>query len=221
MRDAWNREFYDSIRDIIYHPVVQQMKNFEQHCDTDCYEHCLAVAFYNFYICKKLNLDARSAARGGMLHDLFLYDWRGHAKRTGDHFHAMTHPRAAYNMAKQYFDLNPVEKEVILKHMWPVTVIPPRHWETYIICFTDKYCGSMEIARYYSRNSRARFIWRMLERAMHRMMKEFPQLPQVIQEFDSEENATRARSFVQLRTRRPAGWGRSLGRARASGRVRR
>jgi len=27
-------------------------------------------------ICKKYNLDYASAARAGMVHDLFLYDWR-------------------------------------------------------------------------------------------------------------------------------------------------
>ena len=70
-----NLEFYECIRDIVSHPAVLEMKKYYQHCDTDCYEHCLDVAYNNYKICKKLGLDARSAARGGMLHDLFLYDW--------------------------------------------------------------------------------------------------------------------------------------------------
>ena len=145
-----NQEFYDCIRDIMHHPMVLKMKQFPHHCDTDCYQHCLHVAFYNFQICKTLGLDARSAARAGMLHDLFLYNWHKHAARSGDHFHGMTHPRRALKRAEKYFDLNPVEREMILKHMWPLTVIPPKYFETYIICFTDKYCGACEIADYYS-----------------------------------------------------------------------
>ena len=43
-----NFEFYDCIKDIVTHPVVLQMKNYYQHCDTDCYEHCLNVAYNNF-----------------------------------------------------------------------------------------------------------------------------------------------------------------------------
>ena len=83
-RTKENLEFYECIRDIVSHPAVLEMKKYYQHCDTDCYEHCLDVAYNNYKICKKLGLDARSAARGGMLHDLFLYDWREHSKKTGD-----------------------------------------------------------------------------------------------------------------------------------------
>ena len=143
------QEFYDSVGDILRHPVVREMRGFSQHCDTHCYRHCLSVAYHNFRICKKLKLDAVSAARGGMLHDLFLYDWREHYRKTGDRFHAMSHPKEAYENASKYFELNEIEAEVIKKHMWPVTLTPPKHLETYVICFTDKYCGALEIAEYY------------------------------------------------------------------------
>ena len=149
-KDAEYKEFYNSVSDILRHPVVRQMRNYSQHCDTHCYRHCLAVAYHNFKICKKLNLDAVSAARGGMLHDLFLYDWREHFRETGNRFHALSHPHEAYENAIKYFKLNEVEEEVIKKHMWPVTIIPPKHPETYVICFTDKYCGLAEVAEYYS-----------------------------------------------------------------------
>ena len=121
-RTKENLEFYECIRDIVSHPAVLEMKKYYQHCDTDCYEHCLDVAYNNYKICKKLGLDARSAARGGMLHDLFLYDWREHSKKTGDRLHAITHPIAAYRNACKYFHLNKVEKEVITKHMLPELV---------------------------------------------------------------------------------------------------
>ena len=150
-RTKENLEFYECIRDIVSHPAVLEMKKYYQHCDTDCYEHCLDVAYNNYKICKKLGLDARSAARGGMLHDLFLYDWREHSKKTGDRLHAITHPITAYRNACKYFHLNKGEKEVITKHMWPVSVIPPRYPETYVICLTDKYCGSREIMDHYAK----------------------------------------------------------------------
>ena len=110
-RTKENLEFYECIRDIVSHPAVLEMKKYYQHCDTDCYEHCLDVAYNNYKICKKLGLDARSAARGGMLHDLFLYDWREHSKETGDRLHAITHPITAYRNACKYFHLNKVEKK--------------------------------------------------------------------------------------------------------------
>ena len=47
-----NLEFYECIRDIVSHPAVLEMKKYYQHCDTDCYEHCLDVAYNNYKICK-------------------------------------------------------------------------------------------------------------------------------------------------------------------------
>lgn len=149
-RNDMNQEFYECIRDIMEHPVVLLMKKFPHHCDTDCYQHCMNVAYYNYQICKVLRLDARAAARAGMLHDLFLYDWREHAAKTGDRFHGLTHPKVALRRAEKYFDLNDMEKDIILKHMWPLTIIPPKYFESYIICLTDKYCGACEITDHYS-----------------------------------------------------------------------
>ena len=144
------QEFYDCIADIICHPAVLQMKKYPHHCDTNCYRHCMNVAFYNYKICKKLSLNARSAARAGILHDLFLYDWRKHAGKTGDHFHGLTHPDRALKNAAKYFELTPLEADMITKHMWPLTVILPKYRESYVISFTDKYCGACEIFAYYS-----------------------------------------------------------------------
>lgn len=81
-----NEEFYSYIKDLVHHPYVLKMKKFPHHCETSCYQHCLNVAYYNYRICKFFHLDARSAARAGMLHDLFLYDWRGHRKKTGTRY---------------------------------------------------------------------------------------------------------------------------------------
>ncbi|MDD3218768.1 MAG: phosphohydrolase [Lachnospiraceae bacterium] len=144
-----DREFYETIRDILHHPAVQQMRIYMQHSGTNCYEHCLHVAYFNYRICRRLHLDARSAARAAMVHDLFLYDWRTHKFQTGDATHAFTHPRTAYNNAKRYFDFSEKEEEIITKHMWPVTIVPPKHPETYVIVFTDKFCGFCEFLDYY------------------------------------------------------------------------
>ena len=56
-------EFFEIIQDIISNDTVKQMKNFRQHYNSSCYEHCLEVAYWSYLICKKLNLDYVSAAR--------------------------------------------------------------------------------------------------------------------------------------------------------------
>ena len=139
-------EFFEAIKDVSEHPITQEMKNYPHHCTTDCYQHCLNVAYYNYYICKLLKKDYMAAARAGMIHDLFLYDWHTHTKETGDHFHGLTHPKAALEVAEKYFVLTDKEREIILKHMWPVTPFAvPKSFEAFLITLTDKYCGTCEI----------------------------------------------------------------------------
>lgn len=151
LREDWNEEFYEVVEDLLEHPVVLKMKKYPHHCATDCYQHCLNVAYYNYHLCRFLGLDAVSAARGGMLHDLFLYDWHTHARETGNHFHGITHPAEALRNARRHFRLNRVEQDVIARHMWPVTLFRfPRTKEGFIATLTDKYCGICEITDYYS-----------------------------------------------------------------------
>ena len=118
-----DEEFFDIIKDIISNDTVKQMKNYRQHCDTSCYKHCMQVAYFTYVVCKKLKLDYVSATRAAMLHDLFLYDW--HEKHRDDEFtglHAFAHPKIALRNANKIFLLNDKEKDIILKHMWPVTI---------------------------------------------------------------------------------------------------
>ena len=147
-------EFEEIIRDLINNPTVQKMDNFRQHYDTSCFTHCKNVAFYNYIICKKLGLDYISATRAGMLHDLFLYDWRiNDSSRKG--LHAFRHPKIAFDNSSEIFDLNEKEKDIILKHMWPLTLIPPKYLESFIITLVDKFCALQESYVYY--NNRLKF----------------------------------------------------------------
>ena len=95
----WHQDFWECIEDLARHPVVLRMKLYPHHGSTNCYQHCMNVAYYNYKICRFMHLDAVSAARAGMLHDLFLYDWHTHAKKKGDRFHGLTHPKTAYKNA--------------------------------------------------------------------------------------------------------------------------
>lgn len=57
------REFVNIVKDLIDNPTVRQMKNYRQHYNSSCYEHCLEVAYWSYLICKKFNLNYVSAAR--------------------------------------------------------------------------------------------------------------------------------------------------------------
>lgn len=148
--ENYTKEFNSIIADLAQNRTVQQMQNFIQHCDTTCYDHCLNVAYYSYLICKKFKLDYKSAARGGMLHDLFLYNWRNSRKNLNlDGWHAFIHPKIALENAIKLFELNNIEKDIILKHMWPLTFLKfPKYFESYIITLVDKYCAIKETIDY-------------------------------------------------------------------------
>ena len=142
-------EFFSIIEDIITNDTVKQMQNFRQHCNTSCYKHCMQVAYFTFIACKRLKLDYFSATRAAMVHDLFLYDWRTrHIDAEFPGLHAYAHPQIAYKNASKLFELNDVEKDVILKHMWPVTFGFPKFKESYIVTVMDKYSACIETYMY-------------------------------------------------------------------------
>lgn len=143
------QEFENIIDDLVSNSTVKEMHNYIQHCDTTCFEHCKNVAYYSYVICKKYNLDYISAARGGMLHDLFLYNWRKKQREVElEGLHAFVHPKISLNNSLKLFSLNNIEKDIILKHMWPLTVILPKYKESYIITFVDKFCAIKETMEY-------------------------------------------------------------------------
>lgn len=136
-------EFENCIRDLLQNDNVKKMKSFRHHNNTTCFDHCLNVSYHSFLLSKFLNCNHVSAARGGLLHDLFLYDWR--TTKLSDGKHAFKHPEIALKNAKKLFDLNKIEQDIILKHMWPLTLKPPRYEESFIVCFVDKYHTLLEV----------------------------------------------------------------------------
>ena len=142
-----DKEFNEIIKNIINDKQVLEMKKYRQHFNTTCFDHCYDVAYECYKISKKLNLDYVSATRGAMLHDLFLYDWRN--KEGRNNIHAFTHGKIACKNALKSFELNDKEKDMIIKHMWPVTLIPPKSCEGIILTIADKYCAVKEWINYF------------------------------------------------------------------------
>lgn len=142
------KEFKEIIKDITENSSVLSLRDHVQHMLGSRYKHCLEVAYYTYIISKKLGLDYISATRGAMLHDFYFYDWRNKGVEGQKHFHAYRHPRIALNNANENFELNDVEKDIILKHMWPLTFRLPRFSESYIVTLVDKYCAVKEFFKY-------------------------------------------------------------------------
>ena len=142
------KELFTRGKDIILSPEAQVLKTFTQHGETTVFEHCLSVAKFSLLMAHflertlKISIDKDSLVRGALLHDYFLYDW--HEKGEGHSLHGFFHPRKAWENARQDMPLSDIEKNIILRHMFPLTMVPPQFREAWLVCAADKICAMKE-----------------------------------------------------------------------------
>ncbi len=123
---------------------MECMKQCIQHGDISVYEHCVRVAVMSLVIAElfKITVDRRSLIVGALLHDYFLYDW--HEKDDSHKWHGFFHPSRALENANEDYELNERQKNIILRHMFPLTPVPPVCREAWIVCLADKVCATEE-----------------------------------------------------------------------------
>lgn len=118
-----------------------------QHGTMTVHHHCIDVARCSLLLNGKLGLhcNKHDLIRGALLHDYFLYDW--HDKEylsQRKRLHGFHHPMTALRNAEKEYQLNDVQRDIIKKHMWPLSVVPPACREAWVVTAADKYCSLME-----------------------------------------------------------------------------
>lgn len=138
------------LRNLFGNTEIGKMMTFNQHGDTSCLEHTVAVVYCSLAIAKRLGIkvNKKELIRAGILHDYFLYDW--HDGKKERRIHGFTHPGIALRNAEDHLELTSRERDVIKKHMFPLTGMPPRYRESWLICMADKICACREA---FSRNA--------------------------------------------------------------------
>jgi uncharacterized protein len=138
-------EFYTQIADLLENDKVLALDHFIHHYCFTRLKHSLDVAYISFMIARILHWNSRSVARAGLLHDLYLYDWREEHIKKSDH--VRHHPKAALENARSICELTAKEEDIILRHMWLATLRPPRYKEGYIVTLVDKCCATIEMLK--------------------------------------------------------------------------
>lgn len=130
--------------EVIFSEGMQSQKLYIQHGDVSIFDHSLRVACLSIRIARRLGLkvDHQAIVRGALLHDYFLYDW--HIPDSSRGLHGFSHARCALNNAMRDFSLREIEKDIIVKHMFPLNITPPKYKESFIVCFADKVCAAGE-----------------------------------------------------------------------------
>lgn len=138
-------DFYDCVGDLLATEQIQSQAAFAQHDSINRLQHITSVAYLSLCLCRHFKLDYRLASRAGLLHDLTYYDW--HDNDWSHRPHGYRHPGFAVKNARELCGgIDKKTENIIKRHMWPLTVIPPKYKEAYIVCFADKYCAKMEYA---------------------------------------------------------------------------
>ncbi len=131
-------------KDILNSEKFQGQDDFIQHGNITVKQHCISVANASIKLADLLHIrcQRRALVRGALLHDYFLYDW--HLPQEGNSWHGFRHPSIALKNAIRDYKLDIYEKEIIIKHMWPLTIVPPVCREAWIVNVADTYCSLLE-----------------------------------------------------------------------------
>lgn len=144
------KEFHKLLKeyasDIIASENFRSTRNYIQHGSMPVYRHCMDVADQSIKISKllRVNCNERELIRGALLHDYFLYDWHDKYRDNYQRLHGFYHPGIALKNAQKEYGLSDREKDIIKKHMWPLTIVPPACREAWIVTAADKYCSLLE-----------------------------------------------------------------------------
>lgn len=137
-------QFSEIISDLMADPEVLALADMPQHSKLFTrLDHSIYVAYLSFLLCRRLGLNHVSAARAGLLHDFHFADESDGIKRL------WKHPKDALENAENKCTLTDMERDIILKHMWPLTPQMPDYRESFVVSLADKLCAMMEFSMLY------------------------------------------------------------------------
>lgn len=116
--EAYSKDTYfmNILKQVEAETRILQSKEHIQHGTTTVYEHCVQVAYESYLFAKEhqLQVEMEQLIRG------------------------------ALRNASMDVELTPIEHDIIKKHMFPLTLVPPKYLESWIVCWIDKKCSTRE-----------------------------------------------------------------------------
>ncbi len=146
-----HRQIRTEASDILQSENFNRMKEFVQHGNVTVNAHVMNVARYSILFSEYLHISCsrKELIRGALLHDYFLYDWHVPDEENPHPLHGFYHPGRALRNALEEYSLTERERDIIRKHMWPLTLVPPGCREAWIVTAADKWCSLMETLHMY------------------------------------------------------------------------
>ena len=136
-----NKEYYKLVKPILEHEEFLKRKNYPHHYQESVYDHVLRVSYDCYKIGKKLNLDYKSLAIAGLLHDFYDKPWQSDFEHKPLlQKHGFVHAEQARINALKYFPELVDDKigDMIKTHMFPLNKRLPKYKESWILTIVDK-----------------------------------------------------------------------------------
>ena len=140
----YDKEFLNYVDEIINSEEFLKRKEYEHHENESVFDHSLNVAYSSYLFAKKHNLNARDISIGGLLHDFYYNPWKNNTKHKPlFKKHGFVHAEEARDNAHLYFPqlMNQRIDNIILRHMFPLNICPPKYKEAWVVSLMDKKCS--------------------------------------------------------------------------------
>ena len=140
-----NKEIYYNLYSEFYNVnKYRELKTMTHHA-TNRLDHIKRVSKLSFKLSKLLKLDYVSCTRGALLHDFFT---KSDLRRKDYKKFLKNHPKIALLNSKKYFNINEIEENIIISHMYPLSKEKPKYKESKVVCVADKLVSTYEFFRY-------------------------------------------------------------------------
>ena len=154
------KEYYDIVSGIITDDRFKKLKE-DTHHNTNKYDHLIRVSKLSYRIAKHSKANVNEATRAGLLHDFF---YGGRKDNQANSY--LNHPYTSAMNAKECFNINDKEADIIKTHMFHHTFfrsfIPfinpdekvkikdgkPNSKEAWIVCLSDFLVSAYEGLRF-------------------------------------------------------------------------
>lgn len=151
MNMKYDIEFLTYIEPILNNPEFQRRKTYMHHYNLSVYDHSMEVAYKSYLFAKKHNLDKKSISIGAILHDFYYNDWQNTPKKSKKikDMHGFIHAKEALENSKKTFPnlINDKIEDIILRHMFPLNIHPPKYKESWVVTYMDKI-SSLDVLKH-------------------------------------------------------------------------
>lgn len=165
-----NKEYKEITDSILNNENYNLLKN-DNHHGTSKYEHCKRVSYLSFLLAKIFRCNKKEAARAGLLHDFFFG-----TRLEKEENSYLKHPLTSSKNAKEYFEVNENEVNIIESHMYHHALVKslnpfakteeleylenykPKNKESVIVCISDLLVSIYEVGTYKIRYNSCLYI---------------------------------------------------------------